>query len=321
MAQFESLVAANKRNSVILVILFVLFICALGALLGWALLGDPRAAIPSIFLALVISSISALIGYYAGPKAVLAMSGARPIAREEDPQLYNIVEELCLASGLPMPQLYVIDTPAMNAFATGRDPQHASVAVTSGLRQRLDRSELQGVLAHELSHVQNYDIRFMTLMAALVGVVVLVADIGSRAVFYGGRGRSRDRGGGPIMIVVIIVALILAIIAPIFATLIQLAASRQREFLADASAARMTRYPEGLARALEALAADDTVMPEASRATSHLFIVQPLMANGRRMGGEGTSMWSSHPSIAERVERLRSLGNISAVMPWPCSRT
>ncbi len=313
MAQFESLVAANKRNSVFLVILFVLFICILGGISGWALLGDPRAAIPSIILALVVSTVAALIGYYVGPRAVLAMSGARPVAREEDPQLYNIVEELCLASGLPMPQIYVIDTPAMNAFATGRDPQHAVVAVTSGLRSRLDRTELQGVLAHELSHVKNYDIRFMTLMAVLVGVVVLVADIGTRAIFYGGRGRSRGRGGGgPIMLVVIVVAIILAIIAPIFATLIQLAASRQREFLADASAARMTRYPEGLARALEALSADTTAMPEASRATSHLFIVQPLMANGRRMGGDGSSMWSSHPSIAERVQRLRSLGAMTA---------
>jgi len=252
MAKFESLIAANTRNSIILVLLFILFITALGALLGWAIWGDPRAAIPSIVLALVISLISALVGYYVGPSAVLAMSGARKISRDDDPQLYNIVDELRLASGLPMPQLYMIDTPAMNAFATGRDPEHASVAVTSGLRQRLGRDELQGVIAHELSHVKNFDIRFMTLMAVLVGVVVLMADIGMRAIFYGGgRGRSRSSGsgGGVLMLVVILLAIVLAIVAPIFATLIQLAASRQREFLADASAARMTRYPEGLARA------------------------------------------------------------------------
>jgi heat shock protein HtpX len=312
MAQFEQLMVANKRNSVLLVILFILFICILGGVLGWALLGDWRLAIPSIFLALVVSSISALIGYYAGPSAVLAMSGARAITKEDDPQLYNIVEELSLASGLPMPALYVIDTPAMNAFATGRDPQHAHVAVTRGLREKLGRDELQGVLAHELSHVQNFDIRFMTLMAVLVGVVVLIADIGTRAIFYGGRGRSRGRGGGggAIQLVIILVALLLAILAPIFAKLIQLAVSRQREYLADASAARMTRYPEGLARALEALAADTQPMHEASRATAHLFIVQPLMASGRRAGGEGTSMWSSHPPIQERISRLRSIGNI-----------
>jgi len=303
MAQFESLIAANKRNSIVLVLLFILFITALGALLGWAIWGDPRAAIPSIVLALVISLISALIGYYVGPSAVLAMSRARKISRDDDPQLYNIVDELRLASGLPMPQLYMIDTPAMNAFATGRDPEHASVAVTSGLRQRLGRDELQGVIAHELSHVKNFDIRFMTLMAVLVGTVVLLADIGIRAIFYG--------GGGIIMLVVILLAIVLAIIAPIFATLIQLAASRQREFLADASAARMTRYPEGLARALEALAADTHEMGEASRATAHMFIVKPMMASGRRAGGEGSSIWSSHPPIEERIARLRAIGTVA----------
>jgi heat shock protein HtpX len=310
MAQFEQLTSANKRNSVLLVILFILFICVLGALLGWAVFGDPIAAVPSIALALVVSGISALVGYYAGPSAVLAMSGAKPIAKEDDPQLYNIVEELVIASGLPMPALYIIDTPAMNAFATGRDPRHACVAVTSGLRQRLGRDELQGVLAHELSHVKNFDIRFMTLMAVLVGVVVLVADIGSRAIFYGGRRSSGSgSGGGLLQLVIIILAVILALIAPVFATLIQLAVSRQREFLADASAARLTRYPEGLARALATLASDTEPMHGASRATAHLFIVQPMMLNGRRPGGRGTSMWSSHPPIEERIQRLRSLGN------------
>jgi heat shock protein HtpX len=184
------------------------------------------------------------------------------------------------------------------------------VAVTRGLREKLSRDELQGVIAHELSHVKNFDIRFMTLMAVLVGVVVMLADLGTRAIFYGGRGRSRGReGGGAIQLVIILVAIVLAIIAPILARLIQLAASRQREFLADASAARMTRYPEGLARALERLAGDTAEMAGASRATSHLFIVPPLMANGRRMGESG-SLWSSHPPIEERVQRLRSLGNL-----------
>jgi len=311
MAQFESLVAANKRNSIFLVVLFVLFICVLGGVLGWALFGDWRAAVPSIVLALAVSTVMALIGYYAGPGAVLAMSGAKPIAKEDDPQLYNIVEELAIASGLPIPKLYVIDTPAMNAFATGRDPQHAAVAVTRGLRERLGRDELQGVLAHELSHVKNFDIRFMTLMAVLVGTVVLLADIGLRSLFWGGRGRRRSSGrdgGGIVMLVILLVAILLAIIAPVLATLIQLASSRQREFLADASAARMTRYPEGLARALEALAADTEPMPEASRATAHLFIIQPMMASGRRR--TTSSIWSSHPDIEERVARLRSIGNV-----------
>jgi heat shock protein HtpX len=313
MAQFESLMAANKRNSVILVILFVFFITILGGVLGWALFGDPRMAIPSILLALVVSLVMALIGYYTGPAAVLSLSGAQPIAKEDDPQLYNIVEELSLASGLPIPALYIINTDAMNAFATGRDPQHAAVAVTRGLRDRLTRDELQGVIAHELSHVQNYDIRFMTLMSVLVGVVVLLSNIGMRSMFYGGNRRSRDsegRGSNPLAIILVILAIVLAILAPIFAKLIQLAVSRQREYLADAAAARLTRYPEGLARALERLAADENELPTASGATAHLYITEPLMARGRRAGGSG--MWSSHPPIEERVARLRSIGSMQA---------
>jgi len=313
MAQFESLIGANKRNSVLLVVLFIIFITALGGLLGWALFGDVRAAVPSIALALVVSCVMALIGYYTGPSAVLALSGARPVAKDDDPQLYNIVEELTLATGLPMPALYMIDTDAINAFATGRDPQHASVAVTRGLRERLNREQLQGVLAHELSHVLDFDIRFMTLMAVLVGVVVLLSQIGMRSMFFGGGRRSRgsgDRGGNPLGIILVIVAILCAILAPIFAKLIQLAVSRQREYMADASAARITRYPEGLASALEALEADDHELTTANGATAHLYIVEPMMARGRRAGGSG--MWSSHPPIAERVARLRSIGNIGA---------
>jgi len=310
MAQFEQLVAANKRNSVLLVIAFIAFLCVLGGVLGWAIWGDPRAAIPSIAIALAVSLTMALIGYFSGPQAVLALSGARPLSKQQDPQLYNVMEELTLASGLPMPKLHMIETPAMNAFATGRDPQRAHVAVTRGLREKLSRDQLQGVLAHELSHVKNLDIRFMTLLAVLVGTVVLLADVGLRSLFWGGRGRRRSsgRGGGLVMLVILLVAILLAIVAPILAHLIQLASSRQREFLADASAARMTRYPEGLARALEALGADTQPMPEASRATAHLFIIQPMMAAGRRR--TRSNVWSSHPDIGERVARLRSIGNV-----------
>ena len=309
MAQFEQLIAANKRNSVLLVIAFVLFICGLGALLGWALWGDPRAAIPSIGIALVVALVMGLIGYYSGPQAVLALSRARPLSKQEDPQLYNVVEELSIASGLPMPRLHVIDTPAMNAFATGRDPAHAHVAVTRGLRERLSRDQLQGVLAHELSHIKNFDIRFMTLMAVLVGTVVMLAHIGTRAMWFGG-GRRRRGGGGIVMLVVLVVALVLAIVAPLLARMIQMAVSRQREFLADASAARMTRYPEGLASALQTLEGDAHEMPQANGANAHLFIHEPRMARGRRKSHG--RWWSSHPPIAERVERLRAIGTIGA---------
>ena len=308
MAQFEQLVAANKRNSVLLVIAFIAFLCVLGGVLGWAIWGDPRAAVPSIVIALAVSLVMALIGYFSGPKAVLALSGARPLSRHQDPQLYNVVEELTLASGLPMPKLHVIDTPAMNAFATGRSPERAHVAVTRGLRERLSRDQLQGVLAHELSHVKNLDIRFMTLMAVLVGTVVMLAHIGTRAIFYGGGRRRSGKGSGPLILIVLAVAIVLAIVAPILAKLIQLAVSRQREFLADASAARMTRYPEGLAGALEVLAADTHELPQASGATAHLFISEPRMARGRRR--RHGSAWSSHPPIEERVRRLRSIGGM-----------
>ncbi len=310
MAQFEQLVAANKRNSVLLVIAFVVFICVLGGVLGWAIWGDPRAAVPSIAIALAVSLTMALIGYFSGPQAVLALSGARPLSKQQDPQLYNVMEELTLASGLPMPKLHMIETPAMNAFATGRSPDRAHVAVTRGLRERLSRDQLQGVLAHELSHVKNLDIRFMTLMAVLVGTVVMLAHIGTRAIFYGGGRRRSGKGSSPLILIVMVVAIVLAIVAPILAKLIQLAVSRQREFLADASAARMTRYPEGLAGALEVLAADTHEMPQASGATAHLFINEPRMARGRRR--RHGSAWSSHPPIEERVRRLRSIGGVAA---------
>ena len=306
MAQFEQLIAANKRNSVLLVVVFVLFICGLGGLLGWAIWGDPRAAVPSIAIALTVAVVTGLVGYYSGPQAVLALSRARPISKQDDPQLYNVVEELTLASGLPMPRLYVIDTPAMNAFATGRDPDHAHIAVTSGLRERLGRDQLQGVLAHELSHVQNYDTRFMTLMAVLVGVVVLLADIGLRSLFWGG-GRRRSRGsgggGGIIMLVILLAAIVLAIIAPIFAKLIQLAVSRQREYLADASGALIVRNPYGLSSALKKLGAYQGKLRTASAATAHMFIANPFGKDR----GTSANLFASHPPLEDRIQRLEQL--------------
>jgi len=309
MAEFETLISKNKRNSILLIILFVFFITALALLIGWAVTGNPRAAIPSLIIALVVSSVFGLIGYYAGPSMVLAMSGARQIQKRDDPQLYNVVEELTIAAGLPMPRVYMINDTAMNAFATGRDPQHAAVAVTRGLRDRLNRDELQGVIAHELSHIRNLDIRMATLVVVLVGIVVLLCDFFLRFTFWGGgRRRSRGRGGDPrIQLIIFIIAIAFAILAPIFAKLIQLAISRQREYLADASAARLTRYPEGLAKALGKLSADREPLEVANRATAHLYIVTPLKTKERK---SARALFSTHPPIQERIRRLRSIGAI-----------
>jgi heat shock protein HtpX len=221
-----------------------------------------------------------------------------------------VVEEMAIAAGVPMPRVYLIDDPAPNAFATGRSPEHAVVAITSGLRHKLQRDELQGVIAHEMSHVRNYDIRLMLLMAVLVGTVVMLADLFRQMLWYGGGGRrssrrdSKDGGGsGVIALVLILVAVILSIVAPILAQIIQLAVSRQREYLADASAVELTRYPEGLANALRKINADPAELKTANRGTAHLFIANPI----KKFEDRSASIWASHPPIADRIKRLEAL--------------
>jgi heat shock protein HtpX len=313
---FHDLIARNRRDSALLVVAFIalitLTVYAFGIALGN---GSPRAGIPVAFMALGIAALFCVFGAYGGAGAILGMSGAREMKKEDDPQLWNVVEELAIASGLPMPRIYLIDDTATNAFATGRDPAHASIAITRGLREKLTRDELQGVLAHELSHVRNFDIRFTMLLAVLVGFLVLLCDVFRRWTFWGrgGRRRSSSRGGGAAFIVIFLLALALSILAPLLARLIQLAASRQREYLADASAVEMTRNPLGLAGALEKISNDTEVLEAANRATQHLYIVNPFRPFEERAKG----LFSTHPPIAERIERLRALAGAGEVAPRP----
>jgi len=297
-------IGQNKRNSVILVVVFAAVVILLGYIFGQV----AGFGYFGIILAFIISLVMALSGYFKGDRIVLAVSRAKPALRDEYPQLYNIVEELIIASGLPMPKLYIIaDDDAPNAFATGRDPEHASIAVTTALLNRLNRTELQGVLAHELSHIGDYDILFATLIGIMVGMVALMADFFLRYTFWGGGGRRRSNssssGGGG---VVIILALVLAILAPLFAIIIQLAVSRQREYLADANAALMTRYPEGLASALEKISQNPGVLEVSNRATQHLYIISPIKSMRERK--KKTKLFSTHPPVEERIKRLREMG-------------
>jgi len=279
---------------------FITFVILIGYVLGNAL-GYGNSW---MFLAVVISVISSFVSYYWGDKLVLAMSGARPADRKRDFDFFTVAENLALAAGIPKPKLYVIDDTAMNAFATGRDPAHAVVCATSGLLSRLERRELEGVIAHELSHVKNFDTRLMAVVAVLVGTIAFLADMFMRSLWWGGGRRSRDRDsnlGGILMLV----GIILAILSPIIATLIQLAISRKREYLADASGADLTRYPEGLARALEKLAGDREVLEAASNATAHLYITNPF--KGKEFGAWFSGLFDTHPAIAERIKILRSI--------------
>jgi heat shock protein HtpX len=313
---FYNQISANKRNSVLLALLVILILGVLGLFIGWAIFGDPRAAIPSTLTAIGLGLVASLVSYYAGDSIVLATSGAREIKPEEMPQLHNVVQEMAIAANVPMPKVYLIDDTAPNAFATGRDPQHASVAITSGLLQKLDREELQGVMAHELSHVRNYDIRFSLLVGVMVGSIALLADFFLRFTFWGGGRRSRrdSEGGGGIQAVIFIVAIMLAVLAPIAARLVQLAVSRQREYLADASGVELTRNPYGLERALAKITLDTEPLEVANRATQHLYFDNPIKA--ATSGSHG--LFSTHPAALDRINRLREL---SSQPPVPDARS
>jgi len=296
-------ISRNKWKSVALVVFFIAFIFVLTwffeYVTGWGKGG--------LVLALCVAMGTAAIGYYSSDKIVLGISRARPVSKDEFPYLYNVVEGLAIAAGVPAPKCYVIEDTAPNAFAAGRKPETAVICVTTGLLAKLDRVELEGVVAHEMSHIKNYDVRLQTLVVVMAGVVALLSDWMLRSFMWGGgRRRSRDRGGsGGAEGVFVLVGLALAVLSPFIATIIQLAVSRKREFLADASGALLTRYPAGLASALRKISADTEPLEAANKATAHLYIVNPL--KDIKGGGGMNKLFSTHPPIEERIAALEKM--------------
>lgn len=296
MAELYNQISSNKRKTYFLILGFLAVIAALGYVFGlWI-----GISYFGIVLAVFFGGLYAVISYFAGSRMVLAATHARKAEKKEFPHLVHTVEGLAIAAGIPTPEIYVIDDSAINAFATGMSPQKASVTFTTGAIQRLNRTELEGVAAHELSHIKNFDIRVMLLTAVLVGVIVLLSDVMLRSFFYGGRRDSDNKGALPL----ILIGLVLAILAPIFAELMKLAVSRKREFLADASGAMLTRYPKGLADALKKIRDDKEPLVEAAnKATAHLFIENPL----RKFKGPVNNLFSTHPDINERIKKLDAM--------------
>lgn len=285
----------NTRLTWVYITGFLIFVMGI----GWVFAGAMNNS-GILYFAVIFSIVMSFGSYWWSDKIVLAMSSAKPVTHENARELYHIVENLCITAGLPTPKIYIIEDSAPNAFATGRDPQHAVICVTTGILAKLEKVELEGVLAHELSHVGNKDILLSTVIVVMVGFVTLLADWFRWSTFFGGR-RSNNNDNNGLAMILMIVALVLSILAPIAAVLMQLAISRKREFLADADGALLTRYPEGLARALEKISADPKPLDEANRATAHLFIVNPFKGN------KISKLFSTHPPIEERVKALRGM--------------
>jgi heat shock protein HtpX len=282
-------IAANKRKTILLLAAFVAFIATLGYVFSWT------SHKPGLFYIFGIGAlIYSIIMYFASAKVTLALTGAKPVAKRDAPELYRLVENLSITAGLPMPQVYVMNDPSPNAFATGRDPKHGVIAVTTGLLEKLEKEELEGVLAHELGHIGNYDIRLMSVTAALVSIVSIISDFFININIFG----NDEDSPSPLMLAL---GIAVALLAPIVATVIQLAISRRREYLADATAIMLTRYPDGLIRALEKIS-DSQPMRRGSGATAHLFIANPLGTKGI------ARLFSTHPPIPERVRRLHDMG-------------
>jgi len=288
---------SNLRKTWLLMTGFLIFIVALGWLFSY-LFGNQNI----LFFAVIFSILTSVSSYWYSDKIVLSLMKAKPIEKKDNPELYRIIENLCITAGLPLPKIYIIEEPQPNAFATGRDANHAVVAVTRGLLNKLERVELEGVIAHELSHIGNKDMLLQTIVVILVGIVALLSNFFLRLSFWGGGRRNSKGSGGSLLAILGIIA---AILAPIAATLIQLAISRKREFLADASGALLTRYPEGLALALEKISADPNPLKVANNSTAHLFIASPF--RGRQAKSWFTKLFMTHPPIEERIKALRQL--------------
>jgi heat shock protein HtpX len=292
-------IASNKRRSLLLVVFFVVLVF----ILAWVFERFTGMGEGGLVLAALIAGVSAFTSYYASDKIALAVSHARPVTKEEFPYLYNVVEGLALAAGVPEPRCYVIDDSAPNAFATGRDPQHSVVCVTTGLLEKLNRLELEGVVSHEMAHIKNYDIRLQTLAVTMVGMIALLGDWIMRSLWWGGRSRKigNDRSG--VGAIFLVIGLVLAAFGPLIAQLLRLAVSRRREFLADATGAMITRYPAGLASALRKISADPEPLEVANKATAHMYIVNPL----KNLKGSLNRMFSTHPPIEERIAALEKM--------------
>ena len=300
MKNYYELVDANKFKSNLVIVGFIAFITVSAYFIGYAL----GYGLDFVGFALIFSGLASFASYYYSDRIVLSLSGAKPAKRSDYFDYYTVTENLSHVAHIPLPALYVIEDTALNAFATGRDPKHAVLVATTGILAKLNRTELEGVIGHELSHIKNYDIRLMGIVTILIGVVTLLADYLLRFSFYGGRRRDRDEAG-QLQAVFMLVGLVLALLSPLIAQLIRLAISRRREFLADASSATLTKYPEGLASALEKLAADKEPLEAANKATAHLYIVNPLK-NRHDAVGWFAGLFNTHPPVAERIKALRS---------------
>lgn len=302
MANIYSQVDSNKNKSTLIIVLFIAFIVSATYIMVRAFGYD----LSLVGVAFIFSGITTFFSYYFSDKIILSISGAREAKREEFFDFYTVTENLCLSQQMKMPKLYVIEDTAMNAFATGRDPDHAVICATTGILSRLNRTELEGVIAHELSHVQNYDIRLMSIVTVLVGLIALLADWMLRMTAWGGGNKDRDNNSGQIQVIFFIAGLVLALLSPIIAQLIQLSISRRREFLADASGAAITKYPEGLASALLKISADKEPLEAANKATAHLYISNPLKnVHGGRSWFAG--LFNTHPPVEERIKALRGM--------------
>jgi heat shock protein HtpX len=287
----------NTRLTWVYITGFLVFVIAIGYIFAGAMNNSLI-----LYIAVIFSILMSFGSYWWSDKIVLAMSKAKPVTHENAREIYHIVENLCITAGLPVPKIYLIEDSAPNAFATGRNPEHGVICLTTGIIQKLEKSELEGVIAHELAHIGNKDILLSTVVVVMVGFVTLLADWFRNWTFFGGRRRSSDsEGGGQLQMVLMIAAIILSILAPIAAMLMQLAISRKREFLADADGALLTRYPEGLARALEKISADPEKLEVANRATAHLYIANPFK------GKKVSKLFMTHPPIEERVKALRGM--------------